>query len=224
MNIRKTALSLALSAGLIITTSVSASAKTIVNCKVYGFNGSCIQLAERLESLCKPGIQFPGLGGNDTQAPDTSVPEQDTNTPEVEAPETENNQQPEISADEFELKVLELVNIERAKQGLSALTWDSSLAAVAEAHSLDMAQNNFFSHTNLKGQSPFDRMKAFGISYSYAAENIAAGQKTPESVMESWMNSEGHRKNILNKNVTKLGVGYVKGGSYGTYWTQNFAG
>ncbi len=221
MNIRKTALSLALSAGLIITASGYASAKTLASCKVYGFDGSCIKRAEKLENLCKPNIQLPGIGG-DTQAPETNTPEAEA--PETEAPETENNQQPEISADEFELRVLELVNAERAKHGLSALTWDSSLAAVAEAHSLDMAENNFFSHTNLKGQSPFDRMKAFGISYSYAAENIAAGQKTPESVMNSWMNSEGHRKNILNQNVTRLGAGYVQGGSYGHYWTQVFAG
>ncbi len=211
MNIRKTALSLVLSTGLIITTGVSASAKNLSFNKHFDFSKFC----QKFEFVCKPGIQLPET--EDTQKPDT-------NTPEVEAPETENNQQPEISADEFELKVLELVNAERTKQGLSALTWDSSLAAVAEAHSLDMAQNNFFSHTNLKGQSPFDRMKAFGISYSYAAENIAAGQKTPESVMNSWMNSEGHRNNILNGNLTRLGVGYVKGGSYGHYWTQVFAG
>ena len=211
MNIKKATLSLVLSAGLVLTTGVSASAKSISFNKYFDFSKLC----QKLEFVCKPNIQLPET--EDTQKPETNVPE-------IETPETENNQQPEISANEFELKVLELVNAERAKQGLSALTWDSSLAAVAEAHSLDMAQNNFFSHTNLKGQSPFDRIKAFGISYSYAAENIAAGQKTPESVMNSWMNSEGHRKNILNGNLTRLGVGYVKGGSYGHYWTQVFAG
>ena len=223
MNIKKSALSLALGAGLIITTGVSASSKVLVTCKVYGLDGTCTQWAEKFEELCKPNIQIPELDTNEgTQTPETDA--EAPSAPETEAPDTESSEQPEITADEFELKVLELVNAERAKYGLSALVWDSSLAAVAEAHSLDMAQNNFFSHTNLKGQSPFDRMKAYGISYNYAAENIAAGQSTPESVMNSWMNSEGHRNNILNANVTRLGVGYVQGGSYGHYWTQCFAG
>lgn len=120
-------------------------------------------------------------------------------------------------------KVLSLVNAERAKQGLSALTLDQNLSAVAYAHSKDMAQRNFFSHTNPDGQSPFDRMKANGISYKTAAENIAVGQSSPEQVVSSWMNSEGHRKNILNGNFNKMGIGlYETQSGYRYYWTQCF--
>lgn len=116
-----------------------------------------------------------------------------------------------------ERRVFELTNQEREANGLSALTWNDDLANVARAHSKDMADNNFFDHTNLKGKSPFDRMKEYGIRYRAAAENIAYGYTTPESVVEAWMDSQGHRENILNPNLTELGVGV-----YGTYWTQNF--
>ncbi len=123
----------------------------------------------------------------------------------------------------YERRVLELVNEERAKQGLSPLTWHEGLANVARAHSQDMNDRRFFSHDNPDGQSPFDRIKAAGIAYTRAAENVAAGQKTPEEVMQGWMNSAGHRANILNPNLTALGVGYYAGdGPYTHYWTQCF--
>ncbi|MBQ7751966.1 MAG: hypothetical protein IJR79_03235 [Clostridia bacterium] len=122
----------------------------------------------------------------------------------------------------YQAEVLRLVNEQRANYGLSQLTYSTQLEAVAYAHSKDMALNNYFSHTNLSGQSPFDRMKAAGISYRSAAENIAAGQKTPQEVVNAWMNSAGHRANILNSSVTKMGVGIYSGGSYGVYWTQLF--
>ena len=124
----------------------------------------------------------------------------------------------------YQAEVLQLVNEQRANYGLSALTYSTQLEAVAYAHSKDMALNNYFSHTNLSGQSPFDRMRAAGISYRSAAENIAAGQKTPQEVVNAWMNSSGHRANILNSSVTKMGVGIYSGGSYGVYWTQLFIG
>lgn len=125
----------------------------------------------------------------------------------------------------FEQEVLDLVNQERQKAGLSKLQWSDDLAKVAYNHSKDMSDRNFMSHTNPDGLSPFDRMKNFGISYRTAGENIAAGQSTPQEVMKGWMNSEGHKKNILNANYTHLGVGYYKGnGRYGHYWTQCFIG
>lgn len=139
--------------------------------------------------------------------------------------ENQDNQNNIGSASEYELKVLQLVNEQRSKHGLNTLVWDDAAAQVARAHSKDMAVRNFFSHTNPDGKSPFDRLKAYGISYKSAAENIAAGQSTPEEVVESWMNSDGHRANILNKAVTKLGVGYYKSNSgYNHYWTQCFIG
>ena len=138
-------------------------------------------------------------------------------------PTAKPTQQPSATtASEFERRVLDLVNEERAKNGLKPLVWSDELANVARKHSQDMATRNFFSHTNPDGLSPFDRIKNAGISYRAAGENIAAGQTTPEAVMESWMNSSGHRANILNGNYTQLGVGCVKGGSYGIYWTQCF--
>ena len=135
--------------------------------------------------------------------------------------------EPDIPSGEigdYELQVLDLVNEQRAKYGLAALSYSTELEAVAYSHSRDMALNNYFSHTNLSGQSPFDRMHAAGISYRSAAENIAAGQQTPQEVVNSWMNSAGHRANILNSSVTKMGVGIYFGGSYGIYWTQLFIG
>lgn len=120
--------------------------------------------------------------------------------------------------------VLKLVNEERAKNGLGKLTLSTKLNEVANAKSKDMAVNRYFSHQSPTYGSPFDMMKKFGVSYRTAGENIAAGQRTPKEVMNAWMNSSGHRANILNKNYTELGVGYYKGGSYGHYWTQTFIG
>ena len=86
-----------------------------------------------------------------------------------------------------------------------------------------MINRDFFSHNTPDGKTPFDRMKAAGISYVAAGENIAAGQSSPQSVMESWLNSPGHRKNILNPNFEYIGIGIARGGSYGIYWAQEFA-
>ncbi len=122
----------------------------------------------------------------------------------------------------MESKVVTLVNQERAKYGLKPLSANWELARVARYKSEDMRDKNYFSHTSPTYGSPFDMMKKFGIQYSYAGENIAAGQTTAKSVVASWMNSEGHRKNILSANFKEIGVGYAKGGSSGHYWTQMF--
>lgn len=143
-----------------------------------------------------------------TQAAEESTPSVDTSSPE---------------AQDFEKQVLALVNTERQNAGLSALSWNDDAAKVARAHSKDMSDRGFFDHTNPDGLSPFDRMKNAGISYRRAAENIAAGQSTPEAVMNGWMNSEGHRSNILNPDLKEIGVGYYKGETgYRHYWTQVF--
>ena len=125
---------------------------------------------------------------------------------------------------EFELEVFRLTNNERESLGIAPLQWHSSLASVARSHSEDMARNNFMSHTGSDGSSPFDRMSRAGISFSTAAENVAAGYQTPESVVAGWMSSPGHRNNILNSGLTHLGVGYVynSGSYYRHYWTQAF--
>lgn len=133
-----------------------------------------------------------------------------------------------ITAEESEFEnwakqVLILTNNERAQHGLKALKWDDSLTKLAKLHCQDMIERNFFSHNNPDGETPFDRMKKAGILYWSAGENIAAGQYSPEAVVESWMNSEGHKKNILNPDFAYLGVSVVKGGNYGIYWAQEFA-
>jgi uncharacterized protein YkwD len=121
-------------------------------------------------------------------------------------------------------QVVTLTNAERAKAGCGPLTVNATLIAVAQAHSQDMATNNYFDHNSQDGRTPFDRMTAAGYRYSTAAENIAAGQRTPQDVMTAWMNSPGHRANILNCALKQIGVGYATGSSsqYGAYWTQDF--
>ncbi len=121
----------------------------------------------------------------------------------------------------YENKVLQLVNVERQKAGLSALKMDESIRNVARMKSQDMQTKKYFSHTSPTYGSPFDMLKRFGITYKTAGENIAMGQKTPEAVVKAWMNSPGHRANILKPAFTHIGVGYVANGSY---WTQMFIG
>lgn len=121
----------------------------------------------------------------------------------------------------YEKEVVRLVNEVRAQKGLNPLTEDWELSRVARYKSQDMKDNKYFSHTSPVYGSPFEMMKNFGISYRRAAENIAKGQATPQAVVNAWMNSSGHRANILNASFTKIGVGYVESGRY---WTQMFIG
>lgn len=125
----------------------------------------------------------------------------------------------ESTQSDFATQVVKLVNAERAKAGLSALTSDALLDKVAVAKVKDMSNNNYFDHQSPTYGSPFDMMKQFGVTYSYAGENIAKGQKTPQEVVTAWMNSAGHRANILSKNFTHIGVGFYNG-----YWAQEFIG
>jgi uncharacterized protein YkwD len=113
-------------------------------------------------------------------------------------------------------------NAERSKVGCRALTVDQRLVNAAQAHSVDMAAKGYFDHRSLDGSTPFQRIAGAGYAFSIAAENIAAGQRTAADVMTGWMNSAAHRANILNCSLTQIGVGYATGGSYGTYWTQDF--
>lgn len=125
----------------------------------------------------------------------------------------------DTSVTAYEREVVRLVNVERSKAGLSPLEYDWELSRVARYKSQDMSDLGYFSHTSPTYGSPFQMMKSFGISYRSAGENIARGYTTPASVVEGWMNSQGHRANILNSTFTRIGVGYVKDGHY---WTQMF--
>lgn len=118
-----------------------------------------------------------------------------------------------------EQEVIRLVNKERAEVGLPALKYDWELARVAKYKSRDMNNVGYFSHNSPTYGSPFTMMKDFGISYKSAGENIARGQASAEEVVNAWMNSPGHRENILNEDFTHIGVGYVDDGRH---WTQMF--
>ena len=119
----------------------------------------------------------------------------------------------------IEQQVLTLTNQERAKEGLKPLATDAALMESARAKSADMSKNNYFSHTSPTMGSPFDQMKAKGIQYKAAAENIAKGQQSAEEVVKAWMESPGHRQNIMNGSFTHIGIGYDANGNY---WTQQF--
>jgi uncharacterized YkwD family protein len=121
----------------------------------------------------------------------------------------------------YEKQVGDLVNQERAKAGLKPLKINAELSRVARFKSADMHDRKYFDHTSPTYGDPFKMIKSFGISYKSAGENIAYGQKTPKEVMDAWMNSSGHKANILNSGYTEIGIGYVADGSY---WTQQFIG
>lgn len=125
----------------------------------------------------------------------------------------------DTSITSFEQEVIRLVNEIRVQNGLKTLTYDWELSRVARIKSQDMKDNRYFSHNSPVYGTPFEMIKNFGISYRSAGENIAKGYATPQAVVNGWMNSSGHRANILNANFTHIGVGYVAGGNY---WTQMF--
>ena len=127
----------------------------------------------------------------------------------------------DVAVTSYEQQVADLVNAERAKAGLPALKLNWELSRVARIKSQDMHDKKYFAHQSPTYGSPFDMMKKFGISYRTAGENIAQGYATPQSVMTGWMNSPGHRANILSASFTQIGVGYFKDGNY---WTQMFIG
>ena len=121
----------------------------------------------------------------------------------------------------YEHEVVRLVNEIRQQNGLKPLTENWELSRVARYKSQDMLDNRYFSHTSPTYSSPFQMIKAFGLSYRTAGENIAKGYASPQAVVNGWMNSSGHRANILNVSYTQIGIGYV---AQGNYWTQMFVG
>ena len=147
-----------------------------------------------------------------------------SNTPDNNTGSDDNSESTSNSFAAYQQEVVNLVNKERAKYGLSPLKSNASLANVATIKSQDMINKNYFSHTSPTYGSPFDMMKQFGISYRTAGENIAMGQKTPSEVVNAWMNSEGHRANILNANFTEIGIGIAQNSKGQLYWTQMFIG
>lgn len=163
-----------------------------------------------------------GLSCGGSQTPSgPSAPETPSEPEQPDAPSEPDQPSGSTSVLDYEQQVVTLVNAERAKYGLAALTLDETLCGYARVKSQDMHDQGYFSHTSPTYGSPFDMMRAFGVSYRTAGENIAMGYATPAAVVDAWMNSEGHRANILSANYTTLGVGYVADGGY---WTQWFIG
>jgi len=207
----------------------------------YQIDGKDINVQELLKGQAPqaqaapaPAKEAPKAEAPKAEAPAPAPAPEKQDAPKAEAPApspapaANEQQQPEQQASEetgqlsqYEQKVVELTNQERAKQGLPALKVDTELSKVAREKSRDMQANNYFSHDSPTYGSPFDMMKQFGIQYSSAGENIAMGQPTPEEVVQAWMDSDGHRKNILSSNYTHIGVGYAENGNY---WTQLFIG
>lgn len=186
-----------------------------------------------------PGIILPGQPGTGTpDVPETEVPDvEQPDAPETEAPDVEQPNQPENGNPDngkpetpdqgtdsenqsFAMQVVKLVNQERAKEGLPALTVDANIEKAALVRAMETEKS--FSHTRPDGRTFSTALTEAGVTFRGAGENIAYGQKTPEQVMEGWMNSPGHRANIMNKNFTKIGVGYYQNSNGVKYWTQLF--
>ena len=195
----------------------------------------CHVLQHWLCGNTKPNL--PGTGGTDTpevdtpdteepNTPDTEVPNiPDTDTPDTPDTETPDTPEEDIpsqddtasSVSALERQVVALVNQERAAYGLPALSLSGELSDGARLKSQDMRDNRYFDHNSPTYGTPFEMMRSLGITYAAAAENIAMGYSTAEAVVNGWMNSAGHRANILSTNYTHIGVGHVDG-----YWTQWF--
>ena len=205
----------------------------------YGSGCNIQDIFDKLEN-CIPNITLPDCNTPEADAPEADGPE--TNFPEVEIPETnlpgtntpdnnggsngsndnttEENNPSTDSQHAFIREVVDLVNAERAKEGLSPLTLDTKVSAAAQVRAKECEQS--FSHTRPNGSSFATALKEQNISYRNAGENIAWGQRSPEAVMNAWMNSSGHRANIMNANFTTIGVGYYQNANGTNYWCQLF--
>lgn len=172
------------------------------------------------EESC-PGIIIPGQPGTSVPGnPDTSQPGGGGN-PDINRPTTPEQTPAEIEGNgSYVNQVVALVNAERAKAGLSPLTQTAELSGAAATRAEETSRS--FSHTRPDGSSFSTVLSQNGISYRGSGENIAYGQRTPEQVMEGWMNSQGHRANILNSRYTAIGVGYYQDSNGTPYWTQLF--
>lgn len=196
-----------------IISTILATALLFISLAVNTF-AATTHIVEKGDSLWKIAVKYQ-IGLSEIKAANPSIknynliyPGQTINIPSVSSTVTA-----------YEAEVVRLVNEIRRQNGLKPLTQDWQLSRVARYKSEDMRKLSYFSHTSPTYGSPFDMMRSFGISYRTAGENIAKGYKTPEAVVNGWMNSPGHRANILNSTYTHIGVGYVASGNY---WTQMF--
>ncbi len=170
-------------------------------------------------NLPSPDTQKPDIQNPDIQKPDTQNP--DTQKPDTQKPDTQKPTPPSTDQNRsYAQQVIDLVNDERSKAGLSAVTEATDVSAAAAIRAQEITSN--FSHTRPDGTYYNTVLDQSGISYWGSGENIAYGQKTPAEVMNGWMNSQGHRANILNASYTKIGVAYYQNSNGVTYWVQLF--
>lgn len=164
------------------------------------------------------------FGGTMAIAPDLSAASLSKPQNQISPIQSIRNISQSTSRVSFANELLKLTNLERQKVGLPPLKLSSQLTSAAQSHAGDMARNNYFSHTGLNGSSMVDRAKGTGYKYSALGENIAAGKATPEGTIRQWMNSSGHRANILNAKFTEIGFGYANAPNspYRHYWVQVF--
>lgn len=190
---------------------------------IGGTSSDCEKIIQNLLSNCgkpsTPENETPEVELPEVELPDAEAP---GNKPEIETPDTESpdnsgsEESPELSLAE---QVVALVNEERAAAGLNPLTINESAMSAALVRAREIRQS--FSHTRPNGSSFSTALREQGVSYRGSGENIAYGQRSPEEVMKAWMNSSGHRANILNEKFTSIGVGcYEQNGVL--YWTQLF--
>ena len=162
----------------------------------------------------------PSAAQKASEVPAVTETERETQAPTAVVTEPSTGPQ-SFTPNEYEEEVVRLVNEIRAMYLVRELTLNEKLCEVARLKAQDMSEKRYFDHTSPTYGSPFDMMKSFGISYRTAGENIAMGYRTPQQVVDAWMNSTAHRTNILNSNFTEIGVGYSENGHY---WSQMFVG
>ena len=210
-----------------LTTGASAlSCREVCGELARGLSAGCQETLRQMlaDSPCLSLFRMMCLGElPQVPAPDEETPAPDEGTPapdeERPAPDEEQTTGGVISA--YEAEVIRLVNEIRRQNGLGELTASAELSHVARLKSQDMHDKGYFDHTSPTYGSAFDMLRSFGISYRTAGENIAYGYSTPQAVVDAWMNSSGHRANILNASYTQIGVGHEQDGNY---CTQIFVG
>lgn len=186
---------------------------------------SCLPVTpspEAPDSSVTPSPEMPDSSAPVTPTPEPSLPEDSEDTEDSEgSTDSDGSEDSEEGVHPYVLRIVELVNEERAKEGLNPVTLDTNASNAALVRSKEIV--NSFSHTRPNGSSFTTALKEQGVSYRTAGENIAWGQRSPEQVMEAWMNSSGHRANIMNASYTHIGVGYYQVNGV-NYWTQLFFG
>lgn len=205
-------------------TNTSISNPTATHTQAAQPTQTSTQAAQKAAASNTPAVQkptntsAPAAQPTNTQPPPPNTPvPQPTNTPVPQSCSPSGN-------NSFESQLINLINQERTSRGIGTLSANSQLTTAALNHSEDMACNDFFSHTGSNGSTPWARMAAAGYSGSAMAENIAAGQGSAQQVFDGWMNSSGHRDNMLNPTYTQIGMGYryTNTSTYGSYTTATF--